>query len=103
MTPIKTDRQLEVYLSELEKKLKKQSKITRIKVNIDRDLSQDLIYDKTIVIKPVDEGNVVVIWDKEDYLKDSKNHMNDNIVYGEVTGNPLEALKQKMKNVLKKK
>ena len=89
MTPIK--RQLEIYLFELEEKLKKQSKITRIKVNIDRDLSQDLIYDKTIVIKPVDEGNVVVIWDKEDYLKDSKNHMNDNIVYGEVTGNPLEA------------
>ena len=29
--------------------------------------------------------------------------MNDNIVYGEVTGNPLEALKQKMKIVLKKK
>lgn len=71
MTPIKTDRQLEVYLSELEKKLKKQSKITRIKVNIDRDLSQDL-YDKTIVIKPVDEDNVIVIWDTEDYLKESE-------------------------------
>ena len=71
MTPIKTDRQLEVYLSELEKKLKKQSKITRIKVNIDRDLSQDL-YDKTIVIKPVDEDNVTVIWDTEDYLKESE-------------------------------
>ena len=71
MTPIKTDRQLEVYLSESEKKLKKQSKITRIKVNIDRDLSQDL-YDKTIVIKPVDEDNVIVIWDTEDYLKESE-------------------------------
>ena len=71
MTPIKTDRQLEVYLSELEKKLKKQSKITRIKVNIDCDLSQDL-YDKTIVIKPVDEDNVIVIWDTEDYLKESE-------------------------------
>ena len=71
MTPIKTDRQLEVYLSESEKKLKKQSKITRIKVNIDRDLSQDL-YDKTIVIKPVDEDNVTVIWDTEDYLKESE-------------------------------
>lgn len=71
MTPIKTDRQLEVYLSESEKKLKKQSKITRIKVNIDRDLSQDH-YDKTIVIKPVDEDNVIVIWDTEDYLKESE-------------------------------
>ena len=71
MTPIKTDRQLEVYLSESEKKLKKQSKITRIKVNIDCDLSQDL-YDKTIVIKPVDEDNVIVIWDTEDYLKESE-------------------------------
>ena len=66
MTPIKTDRQLEIYLFELEETLKKQSKITRTKVNIDRDLSQDLIYDKTIVIKPVDEDNVIVIWDKED-------------------------------------
>lgn len=56
---------------------------------------QDPISDKVIVIEPVDKGNVIVIWDKE-----RKNHLNDFNVYGGVTGDPLETLKQKIKIVL---
>lgn len=63
---------------------------------------QYLENNKTIVIKHVDEGNSIVIWDKKDHLKDSKYHLNDNIVYGEVSGDILENLKQKMKFALSK-
>ena len=54
---------------------------------------QDPISDKVIVIEPVDKGNVILIWDKE-----RKNHLNDFNVYGGVTGDPLETLKEKNKN-----
>lgn len=63
---------------------------------------QYLENNKTIVIKHVDEGNSIVIWDKKDHLTDSKYHLNDNIVYGEVSGDILENLKQKMKLALSK-
>ena len=63
---------------------------------------QYLKNNKTIVIKPVDEGKSIVIWDKKDHLKDSKYHLNDSIFYGEVTGDPLENLKQKMEIALSK-
>ena len=107
LTPIKIHRQLEIYLSAFEENLKKQSRITRIQVKTERELLQDPINDKEIMIDPVDEGNAIVVWDKNNHLKDSKNHLNDYIVYGEVTGDPLETLKQKIKialgKVLKKK
>ena len=107
LTPIKIHRQLEIYLSAFEENLKKQSRITRIQVKTERELLQDPINDKEIMIDPVDEGNAIVVWDKNNHLKDSKNHLNDYIVYGEVTGDPLEILKQKIKialsKVLKKK
>ena len=54
------------------------------------------------MIKHVDEGNSIVIWDKKDHLKDSKYHLNDSILYREVTGDPLENLKQKMEIALSK-
>ena len=60
---------------------------------------QDLINDEAIVTKPVDKGSAIVIWDKVDYLKDSKNHLNGNIASGEVTGVPLQTLKQKVQIV----
>ena len=107
LTPIKIHRQLEIYLSAFEENLKKQSRITRIQVKTEGELLQDPINDKEIMIDPVDEGNAIVVWDKNNHLKDSKNHLNDYIVYGEVTGDPLETLKQKIKialsKVLKKK
>ena len=65
----------------------------------EREALQDLINYKTIVIKPVDKDSAKVIWDKEDYLKDSQDYLNDNIVYGEVTGDPLQTLEQKIKIV----
>ena len=107
MTPVKIHRQLEIYLYAFEENLKKQSRITRIQVKTEGELLQDPINDKEIMIDPVDEGNAIVVWDKNNHLKDSKNHLNDYIVYGEVTGDPLETLKQKIKialsKVLKKK
>ena len=73
MTPVKIHRQLEIYLYAFEENLKKQSRITRIQVKIERELLQDPINDKEIMIEPVN------------HLKDSKNHLNGYIVYGEVT------------------
>ena len=80
MTPVKIHRQLEIYLYAFEENLKKQSRITRIQVKIERELLQDPINDKEIMIEPVN------------HLKDSKNYLNGYIVYGEVTGDPLETL-----------
>ena len=80
MTPVKIHRQLEIYLYAFEENLKKQSRITRIQVKIERELLQDPINDKEIMIEPVN------------HLKDSKNHLNGYIVYGEVTGDLLETL-----------
>ena len=48
------------------------------------------------MIKAFDKGIAIVIWDKGDYLKDSKNHLNDNIVRGELTGDLLQTLEKEI-------
>ena len=33
--------------------------------------------DKTIVIKGADKGSAVVVWDREDYIKEAENQLGD--------------------------
>ena len=56
----------------------------------------------SIIIKEADEGSVVVVWDREDYLKEAKNQLNDKNVYKELTGDGEGALEKIIKPVPKK-
>ena len=43
-----------------------------------------LAEDRSIAIKPADEGSCVVVWDKLDYLAEAENHLKDNNTYQDV-------------------
>ena len=44
--------------------------------------------DKNIVIKGADKGSGVVVWDREDYIKEVEKQLGDSDVYEEVPGDP---------------
>ena len=44
--------------------------------------------DNTIVIKGADKGSGVVVWDREDYLKEAHKQLSDKELYEEVTNDP---------------
>ena len=43
----------------------------------EQEALRNLSRDDSIVIKGADKGSAVVVWDKEDYLKESENHLGD--------------------------
>ena len=47
--------------------------------------------DKSIIIKDADKGATVIVWDREDYLKEARKQLKDKEVYLEVS-NDLIAL-----------
>ena len=67
------DIQLEMYISELEEERLNIDEAGQNYPNLtkaEREALQDLMYDKNIVIKSADKGNAILIWDKQDYLKE---------------------------------
>ena len=82
---------IETYLSSLEEKLL-DIEIPKDKFNNlskeERDALYSLKNDNTIVIKGADKGSAVVIWDREDYLKEAHKQLSDEEVYEEVTNDP---------------
>ena len=44
--------------------------------------------DKNIVIKVADKGSTVVVWDREDYIKEAEKQLEDSDVYEEVPDDP---------------
>ena len=58
------------------------------------------MYDKNIFIKPADKGSAIVIWDKQDYLKECQLQLGNKSVYEEVKGDPLQDVTQKICNTL---
>ena len=42
----------------------------------------------TIIIKGADNGSAVVVWDREDYLKEASKQLEDKDVYEEVQNDP---------------
>ena len=44
--------------------------------------------DKNIAIKGTDKGSAVVVWDKEDYIKEAEKQFGDIDAYEEVPDNP---------------
>ena len=45
--------------------------------NSERKNVYDLKNDETIVIKSADKGSVVVVWDREDYIKEAEKKLGD--------------------------
>ena len=54
----------------------------------ERDALYSLRDDSTIITKGADKGSVVVVWGREDYLKESYKQLEDKEVYEEVSNDP---------------
>ena len=85
--PRNKDAAIEIYLSSLEEKLmnieipqNKYNNLTRE----ERTALYDLKNDKNIIIKSADKGSAVVVWDREDYIKEAEKQLGDKDVYEEV-------------------
>ena len=51
----------------------------------ERDALYSLRDDSTIIIKGADKGSIVVVWNREDYLKEAYKQPEDREVYKEVS------------------
>ena len=67
-----------------------------------RDAVYSLENDNSILIKETDKGSAIVVWDRDDYLREAKNQLNDKIVYKDLTGN-VEVLLKKSSKLSSKK
>ena len=49
--------------------------------NLTREDDLNLQSDRNVIIKPAGKGSAVVIWDQNNYLKQTKNQLNDRGTY----------------------
>ena len=56
--------------------------------------------DTSIIIKKVDKGSGVVVWDREDYLKKVEKQLGDKETYEELSSDPVSPLIGIMKGCL---
>ena len=94
--PRNKDAAIELYLSSLEEKLMK-LEVPKDKFNnltySERKAVYDLKNDKSIVIKSADKGSAVVVWDREDYVKEAEKQLGDGEVYEEASSDAAPLLK----------
>ena len=94
--PRNKDGAIELYLSSLGEKLMKvevpKDKFNNL-TNSERKALYDLKNDKSIVIKSADKGSAVVVWDREDYIKEAEKQLGDQEVYEEVSNDAAPLLK----------
>ena len=73
-----------IYLSSFEEKLLK-IEVPKDKFNNltkgERDALYNLKNDQTIGIKGADKGSAVVVWDREDYIKEAENQLGDTNIH----------------------
>ena len=82
---------IETYLSSLEERLLDIDTSSKRFNNLnkeERNALYNLRDDPTIIIKDVDKGSAVVVWDGEDYLKEASKQLEDKGVYEEVQNDP---------------
>lgn len=95
---------IEMYLAKLEEEILaidtklKYSNLTRE----ERKALYALQNDSSIIIKEADKGSAVVVWDKEDYLKEAEKQLNEKNVYEEIKGDCVSPLIKIIKNHLHK-
>ena len=82
---------IEIHLSSLEEKLmnmeipqNKYNSLTRE----ERSALYNLKNDKNIVIKSADKGSAVVVWDRDDYIKEAEDQLGDKDIFEEVCSDP---------------
>ena len=89
--PRDKDAAIEINLSSLDKKFMNveipQNKYNNLTREEWRAL-YDLKNDKNIVIKIAFKGSAVVVWDREDYIKEAKKQLGDKDIYEEVCNDP---------------
>ena len=94
--PRNKDAAIELYLSSLEEKLIK-AEVPKDKLNSLTKSEQKALYDlkndKSIVIKSADKGLAVVVWDREDYIKEAEKELADEQVYEKVSKDAATLLK----------
>ena len=81
------DAAIEIYLSSLEEKLMNIEIPQNKDINLiteERSALYDLKNNKNIVIKSADKGSAVVVWDRDDYIKEAEKQLGDKDIYEEV-------------------
>ena len=68
----------------------------------EREALKNLSQDKLIVIKEVEKGSAVVVWDINDYLQEADQQISDKDVYEEVTGEFISPLVNTIKQCIAK-
>ena len=63
----------------------------------EKEALQSLKNDNSIVIKEADKGSGVVVWDREDYIREASGQLGDSGVYEELTSDPLPELENLIK------
>ena len=74
------------------------------KFNLNREeylTIRSLQNDRSVIIKPADKGSAVVVWDRQDYLKEAERQLSDSSIYKEVkvTEKDLAVLFDKSKKI----
>ena len=102
--PRNKDAAIKVYMSSFEEKLMK-IEITMDKYKNLTSKERQALYgfknDKNIVIKDADKGSAVVVWYREDYIKEAGKQLGDSDIYEEVSDD-LEPLISTIHRTLKK-
>ena len=102
--PKNQDTAIELYLSRLEEEILKIN--TNIKYqNVtkkERKALDSLRNDTSIIIKEADKGSCVVIWDRDDYLKEAEVQLGDENVYEHLSGDAVSPLIKTVKTCLAK-
>ena len=95
--PRNKDIAIEVYLSKLEEEIMKVTANGNNFSNISREeraALNDLRSDRSILIKEADKASGVVVWDREDYIKEANGRLGDPNVYEKLDEDPSERLQR---------
>eukprot|EP00111_Clytia_hemisphaerica_P006258 TCONS_00018115-protein len=91
-----------MYLSRLEEEILNLN--TRIREhNIskeERKAIDSLRNDTSIIIKGADKGSCIVVWDREDYLREAESQLGDESVYEKLSGDAVSPLIEVVKSCI---
>ena len=102
--PKDKDAAIEIYLSCLEEEILNID-TKRLKHNLTKEERQaidSLRNDTSIIIKEADKGSGIVIWDREDYLKEAESQLDNQSVYENLQGDVFSPLVKVIKECLAK-
>ena len=78
---------LELFLSQTEKDILSILPLKATNYNLPKEeylTMRSLQNDRSVVIKPADKGSAVVVWDRNDYLKEAERQLSDEKTYEEI-------------------